>query len=153
MNALFALLLLSDPTITTEPSDLTAVVGQTLTVESVITTDQPGIAHLNVASLDGVYVDLEDWSAEVTKPVPAHETQLDWEFQAVNPGRFVVYVVLIPENGSLVAGPPVHVTVSRREALDTGSALPVAIAVPGLIGALTVIGRVRMGRRDSGRNS
>jgi hypothetical protein len=153
MNPLFALLLLSDPTITTSPDDLTAVVGQTLTVESVVTSDRPGIAHLNVASLDGVYVDLEDWSQEVTKAVPAHETQLDWEFQAVNPGRFVVYVVLIPENGSLVAGPPVHVTVSRRETLDTGSAVPVAIAVPALLGALTVIGRVRMGRRDSGRNS
>jgi hypothetical protein len=144
MNALFALLLLSDPSITTSPSDLTAVVGQTLTVESVISSDRPGIAHLNVASLDGVYVDLEDWSQEVTKPVKAGaETQFDWEFQAVNPGRFVVYVVLIPENGALVAGPRVQVTVSRRETLDTGSALPVAIAVPTLLGAAALIGRRR----------
>jgi hypothetical protein len=144
MIALFALLLLSDPSITTSPSDLTAVVGQTLTVESVISSDRPGIAHLNVASLDGVYVDLEDWSQEVTKPVKAGtETQLDWDFQAVNPGRFVVYVVLIPENGTLVVGPPIRVTVSRRETLDTGSALPVAIAVPTLLGAAALIGRRR----------
>ena len=71
------------------------------------------------------------------------ETPLDWEFQAGNPGHFAVYVVLIPQNGPLVASPPVHVTVSRRETLDTGGALPVAIAVPTLLGAATLIGRRR----------
>jgi len=54
-----------------------------------------------------------------------------------------VYVVLIPQNGALVAGPPVHVTVSRRETLDTRGALPVAIAVPVLLGLATLIGRTR----------
>ena len=58
---------------------------KTLTVESVVSSDQPGIAHINVVSLDGVYVDLEDWSQDVTQRVPAGtDTQLDWEFQAVN---------------------------------------------------------------------
>lgn len=146
MNALglLAVVLLSNPTITTQPDQLTAVIGQTLTVESVISSNQPGIAHLNVVSLDGVYVDLEDWSQDVTQRVPAgSDTQLDWEFQAVNPGHFAVYVVLIPQNGPLIAGPPVHVTVSRRETLDTGGALPVAIAVPTLLGAAALIGRRR----------
>jgi hypothetical protein len=133
-----------DPTITMNHDQLTAVIGQTLTVESVVSSGQAGIAHLNVVSLDGVYVDLEDWSQDVTQPVPAGaETSLDWEFQAVNPGRFAVYVVLIPQNGPLVAGPPVRITVSRRETLDTGGALPVAIAVPALLGIATLIGRRR----------
>jgi hypothetical protein len=140
---LLATVVLADPTITMNQDDLTAVIGQTLTVESVVTG--PAIAHLNVVSLDGVYVDLEDWSQDVTRTVPAAETSVDWEFQAVNPGRFAVYVVLIPQNGALVAGPPVRVTVSRRESLDTSGALPVAIAVPVLLGIATLIGRRRTG--------
>lgn len=137
--SLIAAVLLADPAITMGEDDLTAVIGQTLTVESVVTG--PAIAHLNVVSLDGVYVDLEDWSQDVTRTAPAGETSMDWEFQAVNPGRFAVYVVLIPKNGALVAGPPVHVTVSRRETLDTGGALPVAITVPALLGALALATR------------
>jgi len=157
MNTLTLLALLvaaPDPTITMNHDQLTAVIGQTLTVESVVSESGPAIAHLNVVSLDGVYVDLEDWSQDVTQPVRAGtDTSLDWEFQAVNPGRFAVYVVLIPQNGPLVAGPPVHVTVSRRETLDTGGALPVAIAVPTLLGTAALIGRVKIGRRLSGRKS
>ena len=93
---------------------LTAVIGQTLTVESVVSESGPAIAHLNVVSLDGVYVDLEDWSQDVTQPVPAGaDTQLDWEFQAVNPGHFAVYVVLIPQNGPSSPG---HRSTSRSRA-------------------------------------
>lgn len=138
---LLAALLLSDPSITMNQDELNAVIGQTLTVESVVSG--PAIAHLNVVSLDGVYVDLEDWSQDVTRSVPAEETALDWEFQAVNPGRFAVYVVLIPQNGPLVAGPPVHVTVSRRETLDTGGALPVAVTVPTILALAALAARRR----------
>ncbi|MFI7063818.1 hypothetical protein ACIBL3_22720 [Kribbella sp. NPDC050124] len=139
------LLAAPDPTITMSQDDLTAVIGQTLTIESVVSG--PAIAHLNVVSLDGVYVDLEDWSQDVTQPVPAEKTSLDWEFQAVNPGRFAVYVVLIPQSGRLVAGPPVHLTVSRRESLDTGGALPFAIAVPTAVAAAALAGHTRTARR------
>ena len=84
------------------------------------------MAHLNVASLDGSYVDLEDWSADVTRSVaslePGSTTSLSWEFQAVNTGSFDVYVVVLPNGtstvGPLVASPPVHVIVAgpRRSA-------------------------------------
>jgi hypothetical protein len=145
---LIATILLADPTITMNHDQLTAQIGQTLTVESVVSQSGPAIAHLNVVSLDGVYVDLEDWTQDVTQPVPAGaDTQLDWEFQAVNPGHFTVYVVLIPQSGRLVAGPPVHITVAPRQTLDTGGALPVAIAVPLLLGAATVTGRLRARRQ------
>jgi len=148
--SLLATVALADPTITMNSGQLTAVIGQTLTVESVVSRSAPAIAHLNVVSLDGVYVDLEDWSQDVTQKVPAgSNTQLDWEFQAVNPGRFAVYVVLIPQNGPLVAGPPVQVTVTRRETLDTGATLPVAIAVPAALGAATLIGRLKLRRGAS----
>ena len=153
--AFLATVALADPTITMNHDQLTAVSGQTLTVESVVSESGPAIAHLNVVSLDGIYVDLEDWSQDVTQPVPAgSDTQLDWEFQAVNPGRFAVYVVLIPRaGGALVAGPPVHVTVSRRATLDTGGALPVAIAVPAFIGLATLIGRRLPLRREPGSST
>ncbi|MFC6160069.1 hypothetical protein [Kribbella jiaozuonensis] len=133
---LLATVLLANPTVTMNHDELTARLGQTLTVESVVNSPGAAIAHLNVVSLDGVYVDLEDWTQDVAQPVPAGgETQLDWEFQAVNPGHFAVYVVLIPRNGALVAGPAVHVTVAPRQNLDTTGALTVAIAVPLLLGA------------------
>jgi hypothetical protein len=61
----------------------------------------------------------------------------------VNPGHFAVYVVLIPKSGPLVAGPPVRVTVTRRQTLDTGGTLPVAIAVPAALGAVALIGRLK----------
>ncbi|TDW77193.1 hypothetical protein [Kribbella pratensis] len=142
--SLIAPLLLADPTIAMDHHQLTAQIGQTLTVESVVSNSGPGIAHLNVVSLDGVYVDLEDWSQDVTQPVPGGgESALDWDFQAVNPGHFAVYVVLIPKNGALVAGPPVHITVSPRQTLDTGGALPIAIAVPTLLGAAALITRLK----------
>ncbi|MEU4290055.1 hypothetical protein AB0E63_17690 [Kribbella sp. NPDC026596] len=155
--SLIATVLLADPTITMNHDQLTAQIGQTLTVESVVSTSGPAIAHLNVVSLDGVYVDLEDWTQDVTQPVPAGpETQLDWEFQAVNPGHFAVYVVLIPTSGPavpgrsvvgpLVAGPPVRITVARRQTLDTGGALPVAIAVPSLLAIATLATRRRTAR-------
>ncbi|WUJ70152.1 hypothetical protein OG809_34295 [Kribbella soli] len=140
--SLIAPLLLADPTITMDHDQLTAQTGQTLTVESVVNNSGPGVAHLNVVSLDGVYVDLEDWSQDVTQPVfGGSQSSLDWDFQAVNPGHFAVYVVLIPKNGALVAGPPVHITVAPRQTLDTGGAVPVAIVVPALLAAATLIGR------------
>jgi hypothetical protein len=146
--SLIATLVMANPTITMNQDQLTAQLGQTLIVESVVSESGPGIAHLNVVSLDGVYVDLEDWTQDVTQPVPAGpETSLDWEFQAVNPGHFAVYVVLIPQNGALVAGPPVHITVAPRQTLDTGGALPVAIAVPALLGAAALFGRLRRAAR------
>jgi hypothetical protein len=132
------------PVITMNKDRLSAVVGQTLTLESAITDGQttPAIAHLNVTSLDGVYVDLEDWTKDVTQPVPpGPAAQLDWEVQAVNSGHFALYVVLIPQSGPLVVSPPVQVTVSARQTLDTAGALPVALAVPTLLGLVTLATR------------
>jgi hypothetical protein len=145
--SLIVTILLADPTITMNHDQLTAQLGQTLTVESVVSESGPAIAHLNVVSLDGVYVDLEDWTQDVTQPVPAGaDTQLDWEFQAVNPGHFAVYVVLIPQSGPLVAGPPVHITVAPRQTLDTGGAVPVAIAVPTVLAIGALVARRRTAR-------
>lgn len=144
--SLVATVLLANPTITMDHDQLAARIGQTLTVESVVTASGPAIAHLNVVSLDGVYVDLEDWTQDVTQPVPGSEAQLDWEVQAVNSGRFALYVVLIPKSGPLIVGPPVNVTVASRQTLDTGGAMPVALAVPTFLGLAALGTRLRRQR-------
>jgi hypothetical protein len=133
------------PGITMNQDQLGAVTGQTLTLESQVSSAPAGsIAHLNVTSLDGVYVDLEDWTKDVTQPVPAgSEAQLDWEVQAVNSGHFALYVVLIPKNGPLIVGPPVNVTIASRQTLDTGGALSTALAVPTFLGLAALGTRLR----------
>lgn len=155
LNLLAAAVLAAMPAATPEPAitltsdQLTAVTGQTLSLESVLTRPpgvQSGVAHLNVTSLDGVYVDLEDWTMDVTQPVgPDTDSQLSWEVQAVNSGHFALYVVLIPKTGSLVVSPPVLLTVTARQTLDTGGALPVAVAVPAILGLAVLATRLRTG--------
>ena len=134
--------------------------GARLTVTSHITNTgeaptDPLVAHLNVASLDGVYTDLEDWSADVTREVhpiaPGTRVSLRWEFQAVNTGNFDVYVAVLPNGaasagrGPLVVSPPLHVTVAGRHTLSAGGALPVVLLMPMLVGA--VAGAAWFGRR------
>lgn len=136
------------PAITFSQQELSAVTGQVLALESVVASDGRGgpmIAHLNVTSLDGVYVDLEDWARDVTQPVPAgEEVQLDWEVQAVNTGRFAIYAVLLPaDGGPLIVSPPVHVTVAAKRSLDTGGAMPVAIGMPVLLAFACLAGRFK----------
>ncbi len=147
--------------VTLDQSQISAAVGDSLTLESRIVNTgsvptDPLVAHINVASLDGTYVDLEDWSADVTNALPAlapgASTTLSWEFQAVNTGAFDVYVVVLPNGattagtGPLVASPPVHVTVAGRRTLSAGGALPVVVVIPVLLGlaaAATLYRRLR----------
>jgi hypothetical protein len=147
--------------VTLDQTRITTAVGARLTVESRIVNSGSAptdrlVAHLNVASLDGVYVDLEDWSADVTRGVaslpPGRSTSLSWEFQAVNAGSFDVYVAVMPNGpssagtGPLVVSPPVHVTVAGRRTLTGGGALPVAIVVPVLLGLVAAAARYRLRR-------
>jgi hypothetical protein len=148
--------------VTLDQSRINTEVGEVLTVvtEVVNSGDVPTdrlVAHLNVASLDsGVYVDLEDWSKEVTRELAAlpagRGTSLSWQFHAVNAGTFDVYIVLLPDgassagSGPLVVSPPVHVTVAERRALTAGGSLPVAVVVPILLGLVAGATRYRIRR-------
>ncbi|SCL34090.1 hypothetical protein GA0070624_4900 [Micromonospora rhizosphaerae] len=147
--------------IAVDQNRLNAVVGERLTLESRVVNsgDAPTdrlVAHLNVASLDGVYVDLEDWSADVTREVPpvapSSSTSLTWEFQAVNTGSFDVYLVLMPNGGStagtgpLVVSQPVHVTVAGKRTLTAAGSLPVAVVVPIVLGLVAAAARYRIRR-------
>ena len=116
------------------------------------------VAHLNVVSLrPGVYVDPEDWSSERTRYLPAlrpgASTMASWGVKAVNSGDFAVYVVVLPSRGAIASGDrrlavsgPVAAHVTEHRTLNSGGILPLALAVPALLGALTVLTRLRRRR-------
>jgi hypothetical protein len=116
------------------------------------------IAHLNVVSLtSGVYVDPEDWSPQRTKYVPAlapgQSARIAWRVNAVNGGRFAVYVVAVPQRSprtastGLAIGPPLSLRVTERRVFNSGGVLFLAIGLPGLLGLATL--GTRVGRRRS----
>jgi hypothetical protein len=146
------------------PSRHSTVIGNRFTFRSQLVNPGPKatgrlIAHLNVASLtNDVYVDPEDWSAERTLEVPpltrGGMTSLTWDLQAVNAGRFAVYVVVLPASvlgtagDQLVVSPAMQVDVAGRRTLNVGGALPVVLAVPIAL-ALLALGVRRRIRRSS----
>ena len=157
LAVLASVLLAAGPTVTLDPQSASVTTGQVVSFESVISNSGPGptqklVAHLNVAALDGHYVDLEDWSGDVTKvvqPMPAGgQTTIDWEVQAVNSGEFALYVSLVPTSGrgTVIAGQPMYVTVAAQRKLNSGGVLPVALAVPGFWAAMTAVAALRYRR-------
>lgn len=137
-----------------QESRIDSTVGSYLSIRSTVTNtgaEPTGklIAHLNVASLNDVYVDLEDWTAQPTQPLdplaPGESTSVSWDIQAVNAGVFNVYAVVLP-NGSntLAVSPPIHVEVAGRRTLSAGGALPVAVVIPLLLGGAVIAVRRRL---------
>jgi hypothetical protein len=109
------------------------------------------VAHLSVLSLrSDPYVDPEDWSPHrvvFLDPIPAGGSRtLRWRMTAVNAGRFGVYVtVLSTRRGAAPAPntPTIDVRVSERRTLNAGGILPLAIAIPALLGGLAIVLRLR----------
>jgi hypothetical protein len=145
---------------------ISTALGDRFTVRSRITNTGPTtaaglIAHLNIVSLSSdVYVDPEDWSASRTQELPSLEpgasTTPFWTIQAVNAGRFDVYVVLLPGGSASAADRPAvtvpaRVTVASRHTLNAGGTLPVVITVPVLLGFVAGATRLRLRRPDRSR--
>jgi hypothetical protein len=111
------------------------------------------VAHLNVVDLTGhTYVDPEDWSSQRTRYLaPIQEggsTTLTWRLKAVNAGTIGIYVAVLPRSGAPVApvtGPTVRVSIEEHRSLNSGGILPLALGIPGLLGALALA--VRLQRR------
>jgi hypothetical protein len=111
------------------------------------------VAHLNIVSLDSnVYVDPEDWSSHRTqylKDIPiGGSLQQSWTVQAVNGGRFIVYVAVAESTAGnpVIAGPGLHVDVAAQRTINAGGILPIAAAVPVIVVELLVAARVRRRR-------
>lgn len=131
--------------------------GQTLKFTSTVgnprAEDVTGaIAHLNVLAVDpGVYVDPEDWSGERTQyidPIGAGESEpLEWEMQAVNSGRFIVYVAITfaQTAGVVVASKSLRLDVAAQDTMNASGLLPIAAGAPGVIALL--MGLVMIRRR------
>ena len=104
------------------------------------------IAHLNVLSLrKGVYVDPEDWSSNRTRYLgdlaPGRSATTTWHIQAVNDGDFGIYVAVLSASGAAVpptGGPAIHLAVAQRTTLNARGILPLAVAVPALLGFLAL---------------
>jgi hypothetical protein len=148
--------------VTFDRPSLATVVGDQFTLQARIanhgtTTSDPLVVSLNVTSMTtDVYVDPEDWSGSRTHELPpltpGTATTLSFEMQAVNAGRFSVYVVVLPNGassagtGSLAVSPPVHVTVAGRKTLSAGGAFPVVVTVPVSLGLALAVARIRLRR-------
>lgn len=111
----------------------------TSTVRNQSDRPMPGVvAHLNILSLDpAVYVDPEDWSSSRTRYIdvlPAHAAnRVGWTVQAVNSGRFVIYVAVTTKQGArdVTASNALRAAIAQRRTLNAGGGiLPLAVAMP-----------------------
>jgi len=151
----------SDVEVTLDQTHASVGVGDRVTVTARIANTgtqrtDPLIAHLNVATLDqSIYVDLEDWTASPTKELaplsPGAGTTASFEIQAVNVGRFDVYVVVAPNGasagrGPLVASTPELIQVAGRRTVSPGGVLPVVVVAPVLLGLAASAARFRLRR-------
>jgi hypothetical protein len=142
--------------VTVDRTALSTSLGDKFAFRSVVsnnggTSARDLIAHLNVLSLrTGVYVDPEDWSSHRTRylpPIPAGGSlTIDWRLQAVNSGSIGVYVAVLPRSGAPappVTGPTLRVSIAHHKTLNSGGILPLALGIPGLLGALSLTLRLR----------
>jgi len=124
---------------------ISTTIGQRFSFTSTVRNDgdQPlgtVVAHLNVLSLDpDVYVDPEDWSTSRTSyagTLGAHASKrLTWNVQAVNTGRFVLYVAVTAEQGAadVAASNTLRLGVAQQRTLNAGGILPLAAAMPASV--------------------
>jgi hypothetical protein len=119
----------------------------TSTIRNESRKPSPGtIAYLNIVSMDpSVYVDPEDWSSQRTRYLgavaPRGTVPVDWTVQAVNSGRFVVFVAVTSERGSVrvVSSNALRVDIANQRSLNPSGILPVVVAVPGLAAVALVV--------------
>jgi hypothetical protein len=137
-------------------SEISTQLGRSFEFNSTITNAGPDaarglVAHLSVLSLrEDPYVDPEDWAPQrvvFLDAIPAGGSRtLRWRMTAVNAGTFGVYVTVLPQNprdGPAPNTPTVDLRVTQRRTLNSGGILPIALAVPALLGALTIALQLR----------
>ena len=147
--------------VTVDRTSVSTSLGHKFSVRSRIVNNGGGVAsglvaHLNVLSLrPDVYLDPEDWSSHRTRylsAIPAGgSVTITWRMQAVNAGSIAVFVAVLPQNGDPpppATGPIVHVSIARRQTLNSGGILPLALGIPALLAALSLGLRVRRRASD-----
>jgi hypothetical protein len=137
-------------------AQISTQLGRSFEFRSTITNAGPGtaralVAHLSVLSVrEEPYVDPEDWSPQrvvFLDPIAAGGSRtLSWRMTAVNAGTFAVYVTVLPQDargGPAPNTPTIDLRVAERRTLDAGGILPIALAIPALLGGLTIALRLR----------
>lgn len=137
-------------------TQISTQLGHSFEFRSTITNSGPHaarglVAHLSVLSLrEEPYVDPEDWAPQrvvFLDPIAAGASRtLRWRMTAVNAGTFGVYVTVLSRDaggGPAPNTPTVDLRVSERRVLNSGGILPLALAIPALLGVLTIALRVR----------
>ncbi len=137
--------------VTVDRTEISTQLGRTFVFRSTIRNDGSAsvsglIANLNVVSLrNGVYVDPEDWSSQRTHyldPLAASaSTTITWDVHAVNGGVLGLVVTVLGENGVALTpatSPLARLTVAEKKTLNAGGILPLVLAIPALIGLLTL---------------
>jgi hypothetical protein len=148
----------TDVSVTADRSRMTTQIGHSVVFSTTITNDAttataPLIAHLNVLSLrSGVEVDPEDWSTHRTRyigAIPAAGSRtIRWPVHAVNTGKIALYVAVLPQSGRNrppAIGPTVQLVVAKRDTLNSGGILPLALGIPALLGLMA--GGTHLARR------
>jgi len=127
------------------------------------------VVAMNIINLGkgGDPVDPEDWSPERTQEVgtiaPGASAEQAWFVSAILDGNYMIYmtVVATPDGTEAtshpIASPGVHLTVQGFARSNPGGVLPVAIGVPLLLSAGTVLirrwwNRERVSTREPGTN-
>jgi hypothetical protein len=141
------------------PARISTQLGRAFEVRATITNSAGSaaeglVAHLSVLSLrPHPYVDPEDWSPRrvvFLDPIAAGASRtLRWRMTAVDAGTFGVYVTVLPRDpggGPAPNTPTIDLHVSERRTLNSGGILPLAVAVPALLGGLAIAPRARRRR-------
>ncbi|HEY6607079.1 MAG TPA: hypothetical protein VIZ44_12055 [Gaiellaceae bacterium] len=136
----------NDISVTVDRQRVATQLGHKITFKTTIvnhasTSTGPLIAHLNVLSLrSGVEIDPEDWSTHRTRylgAIPAGGSRaITYPVHAINTGRIALYVAVLPQVGSAqppTTGPTVQLVVAKRDTLNAGGILPLALGIPALL--------------------
>jgi len=126
-----------------------------VTVASPATGPTPEtVVHLDITDpVQEMSVDPEDWTTTLTQAVPPVETgkptSVSWTIAPPSAGDFLLYAVAVDPNAGVEPtqiavsnGVPVHV--AERRPFNPQGILPLAIAVPALIGAVLIWRRRRL---------
>lgn len=134
-----------DLDIQASPSIIDIDLGDLTNIELTITnntenTISDAVAHIDIVDLstDGS-ADAEDWSSTLNKPVPlippGESATLSWDIQPITPGTYSLYAVALDPNSTAVAvTDTVTINVTDKRSLNPNGILPVAIAIPTLVG-------------------
>lgn len=140
-----------------EPPSSTVVLGGHLDLQVSVTNNgidasPPLVVHIDITKPDeATSVDPEDWTSTLSKPIGVVESGrtvvVDWTIQPISAGTFATYaVVLSPGVDTIAASNVLEVRVTDQRSLDPGGIVPVAVAVPVLVGALLAF-QMRLARR------